>query len=93
MAFMRLALPKRVQQNVPMRAPRFDSLDEEFQRILAVIATEKNMSPQEFIDYLHNPHRARPSMKALINSLDSSQMGTCTLEEFLEIMDESRICN
>ena len=93
MACVRLDLLKRTKQTVPMSAPRFDSLDDELQRIVRSLAVESNISPQEYIDQLHNPQRVRPTMKNLIDSLDSSQMGMCTDEEFLEIMDESRICN
>lgn len=90
---MKLALLKRAKQTVPMRTPDFASLSSELQECVFISACDNNMSPQEYLESLNNPNRRRQTMSEYIKSLDTTEMGTCSLEEFLEIMDESRICN
>jgi hypothetical protein len=87
---MKLALVKRNQQTVPMRTPRFESLDFELQECVAQAASRRNMTPQEFLNDLYNPDRPKISMKEFIDSLDTSRMGTFTQEELFEVLDEVR---
>jgi hypothetical protein len=90
MACVKLDLSKRTKQTVPMSAPRFDSLDDELQRIFATVAAEKNMSPQDYVDYLHDPNRTPLTIKEFVAGLNTSHMGTFTQEELFEVLDEVR---